>query len=382
MGPDSCPKGDVVHNLSGRLTEVLFAAARGNESWETIGDLIFDALPGAASGFIRFDGGPDPYAMTSCMRHFRQSFIQPYEDYYAIRNPWGSAIRALGDGDVFNLQQLHPSCYQDSEFYHDFILGHGEIDGGSVFKLSGQSGSFLVLTVQYPSAMSERYDCILREVLSLSLPAFEEAMDLAAHKMQAWLDGACESALSVVDAQRQDGFIIDRFRRLEKATTGAVDILKRGRDIIHRNGRLQLENPEDDKWLSDSLRLLHHKAEERSVGRTLQIDGVFYKAALWRLPRPRKNLPSLISDRYALVLSNVQELDTHAGAREVARHYGLTPSETQVVSDLANDRTLSDIAERLQVSIHTIRSQIKSAMRKTECHRQSELVAKVYRFSN
>ncbi|MBE7638114.1 hypothetical protein GUA87_14750 [Sneathiella sp. P13V-1] len=54
--------------------------------------------------------------------------------------------------------------------------------------------------------------------------------------------------------------------------------------------------------------------------------------------------------------------------------YGLTPAEGRLALGLTNGYKLDDLAEEWNVSMHTVRSQLRQIFRKTDTSRQSELV--------
>lgn len=61
----------------------------------------------------------------------------------------------------------------------------------------------------------------------------------------------------------------------------------------------------------------------------------------------------------------------------LAAMYDLTPAEARVASALCAGDAPSDIADRHNLSIHTVRSQVKAVLEKTSCTRQAELVGKL-----
>jgi DNA-binding CsgD family transcriptional regulator/PAS domain-containing protein len=56
---------------------------------------------------------------------------------------------------------------------------------------------------------------------------------------------------------------------------------------------------------------------------------------------------------------------------------GLSEREAQVASLLAAGLQIDEIAKRLHVTVHTVRSQLKTAFQKTGCHTQAQLVKRV-----
>lgn len=59
--------------------------------------------------------------------------------------------------------------------------------------------------------------------------------------------------------------------------------------------------------------------------------------------------------------------------------YGLTDAEIAIVTGIANGKAPSELAELREVSVHTVRNQLKSAMFKTGARRQADLARMVER---
>jgi DNA-binding CsgD family transcriptional regulator len=62
----------------------------------------------------------------------------------------------------------------------------------------------------------------------------------------------------------------------------------------------------------------------------------------------------------------------------IVAQWRFTPAEARVVERLAGGLRTSDIAATLGVSIHTVRTQLKRAMRKAGVHTQAAMVAALY----
>ena len=61
-------------------------------------------------------------------------------------------------------------------------------------------------------------------------------------------------------------------------------------------------------------------------------------------------------------------------AARLRRIYGLTRMEAEVASRVVRGMDLSEIAETLGITIHTVRGHLKQLFAKTNTHRQAELV--------
>lgn len=54
--------------------------------------------------------------------------------------------------------------------------------------------------------------------------------------------------------------------------------------------------------------------------------------------------------------------------------FGLTPAEARLACTLAEGKSLNEFAEDPQLSSHTVRSEMKAVLEKTDTHRQAALV--------
>jgi DNA-binding CsgD family transcriptional regulator len=68
--------------------------------------------------------------------------------------------------------------------------------------------------------------------------------------------------------------------------------------------------------------------------------------------------------------------------RDVAKLFNLTPAEQNLLSSLTGGIGLRDAAAHLNVSIHTVRNQLKSILNKTGRHSQAQLMTLVTRMAS
>lgn len=61
--------------------------------------------------------------------------------------------------------------------------------------------------------------------------------------------------------------------------------------------------------------------------------------------------------------------------KRIAAYYSLSPAEAKLAVILAEGESVEDAAEKLGISVHTARTQLKSIFAKTDVRRQSELVS-------
>ncbi|MBV1916377.1 MAG: alpha/beta fold hydrolase [Pseudomonadales bacterium] len=88
-----------------------------------------------------------------------------------------------------------------------------------------------------------------------------------------------------------------------------------------------------------------------------------------------QNLASDAASQHAVVLFLNHESRTHELAMALTITHGLTQSEAEVVAYLAQGFPPEEIATKKQISIHTVRTQIKRVFAKTGTSRQAQLVS-------
>lgn len=68
-------------------------------------------------------------------------------------------------------------------------------------------------------------------------------------------------------------------------------------------------------------------------------------------------------------------------ASSLEQIFGLTPAEARLALLLVDGKTLDEIAQKLHLSVATVRTQLKAVFEKTHTHRQAELVVLVSRLA-
>ena len=111
--------------------------------------------------------------------------------------------------------------------------------------------------------------------------------------------------------------------------------------------------------------------------KTLKIVRPSGKPDVWliRVPAPLEGNapPDVRRPAIALMIHDPADLDT-LDLKGFAKVHGLTAAEARVISLLLEHTSLPPVSRALGVSIHTVRSQLRSILEKTDARRQAELV--------
>jgi DNA-binding CsgD family transcriptional regulator len=177
-------------------------------------------------------------------------------------------------------------------------------------------------------------------------------------------------------------FICDRSGLVRTLTPSAKALISEGRALRMKQGRLRATRPADTQTLNEAIEVAAEQSGRagHSPGRTVICDA-------------EKGRPPLVLDvvslssRHSDAAFSPRALVVVRGARNANPQkasvlqvvYRLTAAETEVALLLAEGRSPQDIAAMRDVSVGTVRVQIKALLAKTGAHRQVELVSRLAR---
>lgn len=163
--------------------------------------------------------------------------------------------------------------------------------------------------------------------------------------------------------------------------TSARRISKLADGLSIETGGVRLGSPEEQEALDLALAaaLQPTTPTQRAVLRavTVQRPSGLRPFTLAVHPLLQDRPESTLHDARAVIYISDLELSSRRDANALRERYALTPAEAQLVSLLCTGLSLDSVAEHRNVSIHTVRSQLKQAFAKTGTSRQSELVGQV-----
>jgi len=83
-------------------------------------------------------------------------------------------------------------------------------------------------------------------------------------------------------------------------------------------------------------------------------------------------------DRSALMMLYDQDLGLEVDESVLVKLYGLTRGEAGLAAQLLRGKSIEEAAEKLFISPHTARTHLKRIFMKTDTHRQTELVVRIF----
>lgn len=374
-------KGEAV--MAG-LIAALHRAALEPAAWRDVLLALERALSGARISVTGMDRGAGS-VFTTVTGGFDPAFGQQYRDHYHALNPFAAALaRVDRPGTRISAMDLPDQDLWRTEFYNDWMRPQDDLASG-VGLISGAHGlRSLFLAVNLPR----------RARATLERPALTLLHALEPHVTHAFRVGETVAELAARPAGRMqpDGpqvggvLITDASRMLIWADPGAMrwhGILFR----LDRAGRLVFPQPAAQRWAQNLTPSALPGGAAPPDCRITVGDQIWRLRALPQLCDrvlsplfPGGFLHGACPDRQlAFVLSRQQadkaapELDADMARMRLIERYRLSPAEAEVALLIAQGRATAQIAQARQVSVHTVRNQVRAVLDKMQARHRGDI---------
>jgi DNA-binding CsgD family transcriptional regulator/PAS domain-containing protein len=351
----------------------VYAAVLDSAEWEgaisTVGRLVgansgllqVTGIPGAQVGYVGF--GIDPERGRTYVEHF------------AAVDLYLPAARAkVKPGDViWEYEVIPPDELPGTEIFEDYLRPQGLFGMGQSLGGILENDSRGLAFVQFVNRTRKR--CLAtsaQETLELLLPHIRRAALIQARIGEARLAEATLERLPMGVVLLDSSGRVLRLNKAATETLSARDGLEMRRDGLHAADR---------KIHAALQRMIAHTAVPApgngAPGGTLAIQRPSGRRPLSLVAVPIPPAATLFSPLLGtaiiLFISDPQAEPPAAPAEALSALYGLTPAEARTALLVAEGRAPKDVAEKLGVSIHTVRTVLKRVFAKMGVERQAAL---------
>jgi len=346
-----------VERLLGRIYE----AAQEPELWPETVAAIADAT-GSRNGVLY------EYDIASRHAHFLAAhridprFVHNYEDYVGTIDPWNQRVLGWPVGVVAPTYALiGDDDLRRTDFYQDHLRPEHIFYGiGGVVLRTPERMAVFGVQCDYRDG---RFSNETREVIAVLMPHLSRAYRMHAALRDAKLQS--DTLVEALHSLRQPVVIVDRKASLIFANCAAEELLVRGDGIRLSAGHVAAAHRGDQPALMALLR----GSAELKLGRTtlkLRRPGGGRALSVELVPLAAG------ADRVALLIGT--DGGHAASMPDLMQRFGVTAAEARLWSGLAAGASLSEIAQRSEVSVNTLRVQLAALFRKLGVHRQTDLV--------
>ncbi|WP_298958214.1 helix-turn-helix transcriptional regulator [uncultured Roseibium sp.] len=328
----------------------------------------FDQLTKVAP--LAFASGYDP------------GILELYEAHYSDKNPYAAHFTKCAVGDTISSDEMIVPCeLKRTSFYADLLQPMEDIWGGGGAMLANDADRMFLIGGNIREKDRAKYESDWLELCRDLAPIIRQSLEI--NRTIAGLSFEKWAAEQHRLGSRTAILLVDAGRRIHYASSEAQELLSEGSVIEAAFG-------ERVRFCSDAIQFeFSHMAQLQGNGRQAPFGSWNFKdpkgqgwtcrAMSVRLDElDRTPFRAFVSkNNPALLVAIKPEADMETLQRQVQDCFDLSKTEATAAVMLANGQSIKQIATNRSVSVHTVRNQIKAALSKSGCHRQSELVCKI-----
>lgn len=365
------------------LIERVYQAALEPEQWETVLAEAISLSDSRSARMLVLNERAD--AVHSSIKHnIDDQYHEQYVRYFVNKCPWRPELRNKPSGLLYStyldFSVKQPRFYR-TEFYNDWAgpqdITHGMC--GTVYQSRGLKVQFLIQRTRDAGHYGRGEQSLFNEQI---VPHLRRALAMSKHIEEE----RTRNRATIRLAQNGLPFVLlDHECRLVHATEGAESILRRGTALRLQGRSLQACDAEADRRLQRILRRTAVSTPRQwlHAGGQLQCRSTQSPNVTQLLISPvhPSNRHLLVSDGLPLVAVLIHDPDERPQLddRALSMRFGLTPAEARTAVLLADGLRAAQVADRLGLSLLTVRSRIRDIMSKTGTRRQAELVGLLLR---
>lgn len=349
------------------IVELAYQAAADPGLWPTVLERMADAFGADSAIILR-------RKLTPTMARLDPEAVRLYLDHYSELNPIQAEVDGAEPGRKFwavttDLSWIDKRRLMASPFYNDYFQPFG-MHAALMMRLgSPATGPSLNLLRGRRKGDFDQSEIELATALHGPLVRAQAmGMRLGAERR------ANETLVEAIERSAGAVLLVERSGRVAYASLAAEALMRGPAVLAVRAGAITAPG-EAGRELA------------RAIGRATAMEVGPDASAMISLPREDGSRPLLLivgpagaqagESRRAIICISDPERPAEVRQDRLRSLFGLTPAEAKAVGELVTGGDAGAIAERLGLSVHTVRVQLARAMAKTQTHRRSELVALV-----
>jgi len=370
-----------VTNLSpeqiAEVTSVLFAAALDQSKWQD-----FLTRLSIHAGYVRthlygYDFRTN-FALEPLNHGYDADFLKSYTDYYGAINAWAPH---LSTGPIGVALTSDNCLTQDelikTEYYNDWVRPQGDIRVGAGVVLARDTSRFFVLGGNM-MRQHEQHEQQWVNTLDLLAPHMRQALEIGRNLF----DGAANTLLGMPTAPGKSGAVmaLTQRRQVRYANPAALALAEVGEVLSYDHaGHVVFSDADADTAINIALSDMRWSRgpasgsvrAKDSVGQTRTIR--YARIESDRLGYVPVGIETGSGEPLLLVSIHQDDAGPSLG-KILRRRFGLTESEIAIALLIGDGVATHEMARLRDVSVHTVRDQIKACLRKTGAGRQANLV--------
>lgn len=304
---------------------------------------------------------------------YDEAILQVYNSHFHASDPYRElALRRPQVGVVHSDGYLPRRDLRRTDFYNEFFLPFG-LECSMIATFTATPSRLevfsLVTSLEGDETVTES-----KPLIETLLPHLLTVCSL--RRVLAEQSARAERAEAALDRVAIPAFLLDTNGKIRRENCAATALARGQTEVGVRNGRLRVR----DSTLQSRLDGLIAQAAQVSgaiagrPGGAMQLPRPGKQALQVRvLPLRTESAPGLWPASVLVLITDPEEATAHP-AELLRMLYGFTATEAAIANHLCAGLTPEHIAELRQVSVGTVRIQIKQLMHKAGVRRQAELI--------
>ena len=362
------------------LADQAYASMLDMDQWPHFLTTMTSALRGRSPTLYRHDARDHAGSLDIAV-DYDPAIARAYREYLSQCNVWvRSGIQQLTVGRVRTSHMMcSHSVLRRSQWWTDFCrpMGITQGLGGTILRHGEVTYNITVFADDSRPPFGEE-DCRL---LGALMPHLQRALRVSMQlgDLQ-WRQGYLAQALDRLSTAL---FLIAGNSHVLYMNHAAETLLARGVGLLIDHDGICTGNPSETATLRRLIgrAALTSAAQGNGAGGTMTVSHRDHRPPLDVLVSPIRleDVHPMLDRPAALVYVTDPDAVIYSAGAELQRRFGLTSAETRVAMLIGEGRTVRQIAEQLHVSPHTVRTQLKAVLAKTETTRQGELIRLISR---
>lgn len=348
------------------VSKALSDAVAEPELWPHLLDQISKACGGLAAGLLPYSGSQGAMISSGCLEFLHAYVTEGW--YEGDRDPRKRAIPIHLRGEVaIDADIVTSDEVRRSDFYNDYLRRFDSKWWAGVGFQGGRSEHWCLALQRSPrqGAFEHADKGILKE-LTGRLSEIAKLSYLTGRVALSEVANSFDRIQQAVVAVDETGWVI-------RANESAERLF--GDGLRLSNGHLLIEDRKAAQEYHELLNRIRSRIQGRSLGAAPIV--VNRKAApllIEALPVDGAARSPFLYARALLLLKSISK-PARPDWHMLLKTFGLTPAEARLTVRLVTGDSIEQIADELHITRETARYELKSIFRKTDVHRQSELVA-------
>ncbi len=371
------------HNLTPEakgLIESVYSTIIDPGAWQIFLQQLVGATNSRSARMLVMNSGAD-LVTTSIKVNIDDKYHRQYVDHYVNSCPWRPELSSMTPGRLYSTY-LHFSCAQKdfyrTEFFNDWArpqdIHHGMC--GTVFCGSEHAVQLLIQRTRDQRYYTEEETSFVNELV----PHIQNSLQIAG---QVHESRAQAEAISIAAGLETIPFLLlNRHLKAVYLSPGVEDFLKDNGVVRLTNDKLKISDSVHNHTLNRLLQECLRSAESRNfntASKTFTIPG-FEKSDLHLLIRPvHPDVPVLISEPsvYVVIYLYDPTARINLSIERLKSLYSLSEAEIRVTMAMVATADSGEAARKCYISMHTLRSHLKSIFSKTNTRNRTELMKRL-----